>query len=127
MRGHDRTERQHALRPDAVAAAVRGRRDPLGDPAACPDLCRAWAQSCRGAVSAAKRCTLAIFEEIGSVMSAQCTTGATGAERAQCHRTTRSEIDVLKAEATAQAEMGFSFCADAQQTDDCRATCQATE
>jgi hypothetical protein len=99
----------------------------VGEATSCPDLCRAWAQSCHGAVSTAKRCTLAILEEIVTVARAQCGTEATAQERAQCHRNFRTQIDALKAEATAQAEMGFSFCADAQQTSDCLATCQSTE
>ena len=50
-----------------------------------------------------------------------------GAERAQCRRNFRAELDVLKAETRRQAEVGFSFCADAQQMDDCLATCQSSE
>ncbi|HZR79556.1 MAG TPA: hypothetical protein VFD92_00550 [Candidatus Binatia bacterium] len=96
---------------------------PVGDPAVCPDLCRAWVQSCIGVVRQSKQCGLAVFEQLAVVSTAQCASEETAAKRAQCHRAARTQVDALKAYVNVQAETALAFCSDPQQTDDCVATC----
>jgi hypothetical protein len=112
---------------EAIAEDWRG-LFPLGDVASCPELCRAWARSCEGAVLASKRCTLEMLEQgIAVVARAQCSVESGETAQGQCRRTLRNQIELMKALTRQQADAGLASCTEAQQTDECLAICQEVE